>query len=476
MIRQDIPKLLKHIEAHKPYIGEVHKTIDIFHGNLRSHVLNVLYETLDARSYEAAKDRVASINTLQKLIEKLSRIYQHEPTREVENGTEADSELLSEYEYHFKINETMNGANEMFNLNKTCLLEPFVDEKTRKPKLKVIENDKFLVYSDDMQDPTRITHVIIFEGKQEVMTDKGMTEKAVFRAFTDDEFLLFDQDGNILQDRMNAMGNPEGINPYGRIPFVYINRSQYELIPTLDSDVCSMTILISLLLSDLGYAIKYMAFSLVYGIDVDMTNVTRAPNAFLELKSDIEGNKPELGTIKPEVDIDQVMQYTMDLFSLWMNTKGLKAGAVGANENNASGFAKMIDQMDASEARTVQVEIFKNSEERDLWELVFNYLHPYWVATGMIDLSAQFSANAYVSVHFHDQKPMFNRGQLVEELKAEVEAGFLTKKMAIKRLNPRMSQSEIDELVAEIEGEKAITIPLFGGQENDNQQEDDIEQ
>ena len=171
-----------------------------------------------------------------------------------------------------------------------------------------------------MQDPTRMTHVIIFEGKQEVMTDKGMTEKAVFRAFTDDEFLLFDQDGNILQDRMNAMGNPEGINPYGRIPFVYINRSQYELIPTLDSDVCSMTILISLLLSDLGYAIKYMAFSLVYGIDVDMTNVTRAPNAFLELKSDIEGNKPELGTIKPEVDIDQVMQYTMDLFSLWMNS------------------------------------------------------------------------------------------------------------------------------------------------------------
>lgn len=472
MIRADIPKLLEHIKANKGYISETHKTIDIFHGNLKPYVLNVLYSTLSAQSYEGAKDRVAPINTLQKLIDKLSRIYQHEPTREVVDGTESDAELLAEYEKAFKVNSAMNCGNEMFNLNKSCLLEPYLDEKTRQPKLKVIENDKFLVYSDDMQDPTRVTHVIIFEGKQQVMTSRGMTEKAVFRAFTDDELVLFDEDGNILQNRMNEMNNPEGINPYGRIPFVYINRSMYELIPTLDTDVCTMTILVSLLLSDLGYAIKYMAFAMIYGIDVDMSSITRAPNAFIELKSSMEGIKPEIGTVKPEVDITEVMQYTMDLFSLWMNTKGIKAGAVGQNENNASGFAKMIDQMDASEARTVQVEIFKTAEESDLWELVFKHMHPYWVSTGMIDLNTNFSPNARVAVHFHDQKPMFDRGQLVEELKAEVEAGFLTKKGAIKRLNPRMSPTEIDELMAEIEGDNAITMPVLPQQDEEVEQQD----
>ena len=186
----------------------------------------------------------------------------------------------------------------------------------------------------------------------------------------------------------------------------------------------------------------------------------KAPNAIWQLRSDIEGAKPEVGTIKPDVDISEVMQYIMDLFALWMNSKGIKAGSVGENDKALTGIAKMIDEMDATEDKKKQAEAFKDGESR-LWDLVMHYMHPYWVSTGELNTNAQFTANAKVITTFHDIKPMFSRGQLVEELTNEVAAGFMSKRTAIKRLNPRLNDAEIDEMIKEIEADTRVSLPAI---------------
>jgi hypothetical protein len=64
-----------------------------------------------------------------------------------------------------------------------------------------------------------------------------------------------------------------------------------------------------------------------------------------------------------------------------------------------------------------------------------------------------FSPNLKVKTTFAVQLPMQSRGQVVTDLKNEVSAGFISRQRAIKRLNPELSEGEIQELISEIDTE-----------------------
>jgi len=59
-----------------------------------------------------------------------------------------------------------------------------------------------------------------------------------------------------------------------------------------------------------------------------------------------------------------------------------------------------------------------------------------------------------VVVNFAPQTAIIDRGQQVRDLKEEVEANFNTRKRAIKALNPQMNDTEVDELIKEIDEEE----------------------
>jgi len=69
-----------------------------------------------------------------------------------------------------------------------------------------------------------------------------------------------------------------------------------------------------------------------------------------------------------------------------------------------------------------------------------------------------FTPSAYVNTDFSEQIPMVSRGDIVEDLQKEMNAGFISKRRAIKRLNPQMTDNEIEELLAEINGESIIEV------------------
>jgi hypothetical protein len=213
------------------------------------------------------------------------------------------------------------------------------------------------------------------------------------------------------------------------------------------------------MLTDLNLAAMFQSFSIIYGIDLDDEGLKYAPNAFWKLKSDpTSDKKPELGTIKPQVDYDQVLRLIEAELSLWLGTKGIRASTVGAlqKENISSGISKIIDEMDTFEARQKQVETFTTAEQQ-LWDLVLNYMHPHWSETGMIDNPARFTPTAEIKVTFPAQLPTQSRGVLVTDLKNEYSAGFISRRRAMIKLNPEMTSDEVDELMAEIDAERTVT-------------------
>jgi hypothetical protein len=452
---------------HAAYLGHQHKMLDILEGNLTSYILDDLKAQLSLQSFMQVAHRISPINILPKIIDKLTHIYQTGVSRRVEGGTETDAELLAWYEKEGSINVSMNDSNEFFNTCQSSLIYPYTYKG--KPKLRVIMNDRFIVYSNDTMNPEIPTDVILLAGKDS-------NGKQLYWVWSADGFYVSDSEEKRRPDIMSEMGNVDGVNPFGVLPFVYVNGSRNRLTPPADVDTYRMVKLVPVMLSDLNLAAMFQAFSIVYGIDVSDENLKFAPNAFWNIKSDATSDKkPEIGTIKPTVDYPQVLSLIESELSIWLGTKGIRAGAVGSlsDENFASGVSKIIDEMDTFEARQKQVEIYTKAEQ-DLWILITKHMHPYWLQTGQLEgVTAQFSVGAEVVTKFPVQLPAQARGVAVRDAKEEYAAGFITRKHAIMRLNPEMSDEAAEAYMAEIDAERGVVAAAAEEVEDDMEVSDD---
>ncbi len=431
----------------------------IYEGDLLRFIVAELQTQLSKESFGMAEKRIPPINVLVRLIDKLSKIYQQNPVRTIEEntGAEKDAELLDWYEKSMDANNIMNCSNEFLNLFKNNLIQPYIHNGM--PKLRAIASNSFTVYSDSAVDPTMPTHVITFHS----IMEQGKETK-LYYVYTDEHFFIFDEHKELRRDIMASLGNEEGVNVAGKIPFVYVNRSKNLLVPLMDSDIKKMTILLPVMLSDLNFAVMMQAFSIIYGVDIDDTGIKMSPNAFWNFKSDESTDKtPQIGVLKPQVDTGATLNLIQSEIGLWLQTRGIKPGAVGqlTVENFASGISKMIDEMDTSEERQKQVSIYQGVEEQ-LWKLITDYMHPMWRKQGVIDSTLDWSPGVEVRTDFSEQLPLLNRGDIVADLKLEMEAGFISKFRAIQKLNPRMSEEEVDLLMKEIEEEKAANAARFG--------------
>lgn len=431
-----------------------HVLFDIYEGNLLPYVVGDLKEQLSKQAFENAKFRIPPINLLRRLIDKVAKLYNKPPIRKIEPETEQNKALLDMYVNAYNLNIMGVVANEFFNLFKSTSFEPYLDNKAQ-PKLRVVPSDRAFAISLDPVDPMRMTHYVKVMGNK-VINGK---EKLCLYVYTDSEFLVIDDSGEVLEDVMRAVSS-DGTNPYGVIPFSYAVKSYNSLNPPIDTDTLTMTKLFPVLMADLNYAVMFQCFSIIYGIDIDEENLKLAPNMFWRFKKDpTSTGEPKVGVIKPEVDSDKVIQLIQAELSMWLQSRNIRPGSVGqiTPENFSSGISKMVDEMDTVEERQKQVSFFKKLEE-DLWDITINHLHPEWIRIAGFPVTTQFVAGSKVTVEFPEQLPLVDRAQLLEALTKELQQGLTTKKIALKKLNPEMSEDEIDELLQEIEDQNTVEI------------------
>ena len=459
---QEIPDLQEHVKRNSDYLKFNKDLFNIYEGELLEYVIKAMNEQVSKKYLKHIVGRVAPINILKRVVDKLSKIYQQNPVRTAEDGTDKDDQLLTWYEENFMINHKMNLSDEFFNLFSASLIQPYVHQN--KPRLRAIPNDRFLVYSNDEIDPLYPTHVIIIQKDDNDLYN----EKATYHVYTDEEYMIFDAKWQVDKQKMAALENEEGINPYGKIPFVYVNRSGNLLIPKASEDNLQMTKLFPILLTDLNGATMFLSHSIIYGIDIDDENVQMSPNAFWRLKSDpTTETKPELGVITPQVKIKETIELIESQLSAWLETKGIRISSISNSGSGdaISGISKIIDEMDTAEDRKIQV-VHYTKAEHELWDLVTNHLHPDWVKRKLIETNQLWTPGVKIQTSFHDQIPVFRRIDAIKEVLDELGAGLMSTRMAIKRLNPQFSEDQIDEVLQEIKEEGQFKIDI---QESDNE-------
>lgn len=441
------------------------KTLDILEGNLEPYVLEALARQLSPQVFAYTRERMVPINIMPRYIEKLANIYQTGVSRSVMEGDQSDSDLLGWYEDELCTNKHMHLANKLFNACGSALIHPYATLDG--PSLRVIPNDRFVVYSDDKVNPLNPTMVILLAGKD-------AEHREIYWVYTAEEFAVIKSDETTDYQGMANFGLGSGINPYGVLPFIYINSSSFKLRPCPDKDTLRMTEFVPIALSDLNMAAMFSAFSITHITNGTIENLTYAPNAVWFLKSDDPEKDPIIGSLKPQVDYQEVLNLIQSELSMWMGTKGIKAGSVGnlTVESSSSGIAKMIDEADTFEVRQEQTVHFGEGEH-EMWELIFRYMHPIWVSQGLVENRTMFSPFASVDVKFSIVPVGTQRTQLIADQKEEYAAGFTTRARAIAALNPQMTSEQVEELMAEIELERSTPAqeeaPTNGNQVAENQ-------
>lgn len=460
-LRDDAKMLADKYKHHTDYLGINNQLFNIYEGDLLTYILEDLKADLSPQSFAQMKTRISPINVLKRLVDKLSKIYAKAPKRNIEDGADKDAELVTFYSDEMSVNTYMSMANEFFNLFKTVAIEPFLDQG--KPRLRIIPADRFFVHSTDIVNPMRPTHFVKIMGKMH-STQTGKTSTVLY-LYTDTEFLIVDDEGNVLQDAMERAGIPDGVNPYGVIPIVYVNRSRHDLIPKQDTDTLTMTKLLPILISDLNFAVKFQAFSIMYGIDVDEEGLKMSPNAFWRLKSDPSNpnGKPQLGTIKPEVNIDQVLGFISAQLAFWLNSRNIRPGTMSARggtvntENFSSGISKAIDEMDTSEDRQKQVPYFIEAEAA-LWDLIINRLHPIWMRDNRFEMPVAFSKSVDVRTEFAEQRPMIDPTAVITNGVLKLTNALATRKMVLQEIYPDSTPEQIDEMLVQIDTERVAML------------------
>lgn len=479
---EKIQDILKFIDSNKQIINNSKDKLTIYEGELLPYVERAMMMELSPSAFERARKRIAPINMLPKIVNKLSTLYNNTVIRVLKEESTINQDIVDYYKDELRIDDRGQDSNKQLNLNKYTAWEIYISEEGEPtPKLRVLPANQFLVYSDNMEDPTKETVFIKILGQYNKNT--GLINEAdgstifkdviIYKLYDKDQIIVIDSDGEVRPEFM--VGNEQGINPYGTIPFVYIRKAKYSLIPREDTSDIPMTILIPILLTDLNYATQFMSHSIIYAIDADITNLSGNPDSIWHIKSDdseIEDGtkKASIGTIKPEVDIDKVLQLIQTELALWLDSKDLKAQGIGSLEasNLASGISKMIDEADTTQAIRSQIEIYREAEAQ-LWKKL-GKMHNIWVQQGFMvntEINKTTDGELLVNTIFEEPQVVVNEKERIETIKLKEDSGYTSYSAAVAEANPELSKYEVELLIAEIEEDKARknTIIL---QENNN--------
>jgi len=157
-----------------------------------------------------------------------------------------------------------------------------------------------------------------------------------------------------------------------------------------------------------------------------------------------------------------------------METMGVKSSGMGniSVTSASSGIAKAIDEVDTTNIRKDQMKIFTGIE-RELWSLIYD-LNEFWVKSNELPDAKLLSDDFWPTVKYEEGTVVVDPKQQLELLTKKLEAGFTSYRRALAEANPEMSSDEIDDLMVEIEEEKAERV-LKAAQMFKEQPDDDTE-
>lgn len=458
-----IPSIIEHYNINSEYLEFNLRLYRILEGQVKTEVENSLRQEILSRSaLNRALQRIPSLNVLKKATDKLSRVYIEQPLRTADN--DSDKDIIKNIVNESKLDNAMTCANRFLNAQNTFAIEPYV--KDGKHQFRTLAGHQFLPYSDDVIDPTNMTVFIKlmgsvlkeFPGASDVDGNKDANTSVIrlvdiLWLYSDDEFLIIDSTGDVRYDLMEMIGNTNGRNPFGKIPFIVGNKSKLELLPFPNQAGLDISVLIPKLLTDLNYAAQFMSHSIIWTRNADLSGQEVNPDTIVDLgDSTTENGDPDIGTITPTVDIVNTIGLIEFELTAYFSTIGIKTDF---KANGGSGVSKAIDEGDITAEYKIQTEFFKEIEGR-LWDLV-DTMQSVWAKENKLyngdrKLFSDSFTNTF-RIQFKEIKVLKTHQQMLDEIKTGRELKLISRRQALRELKPELTEDQITTILEEISAE-----------------------
>lgn len=407
-------------------------------------------DTAKDRKYAQLCSRIPDINLIRKVTDKIAKVYNKPALRKVKTGTVADQELVDYYSSVLALDAKMNTANKVLEWGRGCALEPYIDAKTGKPKLRVLAPYQVRAYSGDLDDPLSITAVTKIMGQITRIDPTTLKEfkTTLYHTYSDDEFMQW-------TDHTIDFVEP---NPVGRIPIIWLNRSQFRLNSYAPESDINSAVLVPKSYADLYYAMAYSAHSIWAAIDLELPDkIDHDPGAVLDLKtaadSADQGKQGRLETVKPTLDISGSLELIKQTVFDMLESRGIKPPQTTASLERPNASAALIENADAS-SYIIQSCAFFHSIENELWDLIKHLHNKMWIfMDSNIELKKTFSPGFKLDIVFAEVKPVEIKGTQLDNIKKQRDMGLMSRKQAVSEIYPHYTEAQVEAWLAEAEKE-----------------------
>lgn len=479
---------------------------DIFKDGGKAFLLEQLSREFDSDGIKEM--RLAPVSVLKKVISKLAGVYKAPPKRQAQSPQ--DQDLVDFYTEELDLNSQMQKANRYFELFSNTVLYPrikndFISLSVVPPYLysvvpNAMERDEIdaFVFSAFLEEGrvAPLADVPSASGGGSFSRERGYqgvgdrvasNEKSAsemarrYILWTKNQHFSTDAEGNVFA--LAEMGPEQFVNPFAPLmPVVNIAKDRdNEPWACQGDDLVDLALLIQLGWSDVMTIAKHQGYGqLTITSEEEPKQLKLGINKAVHLKQRLDGVVPSMQYISANAPLAEYMNLLSELLGLLLSTNNLSQSEVGGDAARQfnSGFQAMIEMSSTLEVIEANKPTFRNAE-KEFWQVV-KAMHNFMFDQNILRPDARafgrFSDDFTVSVTFADIKPIESEQERLASVKSLMDMGLVTKRDALKKLNPDLSDDDIDAKLKEIGDEKKANMEAFNAQIDKQKGQEDGEE
>lgn len=465
------------------------KRFDIYKDGGKSFLIEQLTREFDEASIKEM--RIVPLNLLKKIVNKLGSVYNVAPTRTTTDAK--DKALVDYYVENMSFNQLMQKLNRYLVLasNVPMFIRPDMEMGCLKGSVlpnylySIVPNaedqckveafvlstfiEEGIVAPDSAQ--ASATGMQGYEANRQAKVSGDLVasnerligdEKALYVFWTKDQHFTATGTGTVLMDP--GAGDMEHANPIGMQALVNVARDRdNEPWATQGEDLIDLTMALQLGWSDIMTIAKHQGYALLTITSEDQPKkMNYGINKAIWLKSEKDAPIPTIDYVSSSASLDQYKGMLVELLALMLSTNEMEPGSIGSAQvqNFTSGFHALIAKADSIGAIEADKPVMLKAE-RQIWQVMkawHNWMFDNKMLNDELAKLGKFSDGFKISVQFAEIKPLESESDRLDVIERLDKLGLATRLDMMKRLNPDMTDDDLNKKLAEIDAEKESNI------------------
>lgn len=438
------------------------ESFQIYGGNLKPYVKNKIMQ-MYPKTWEAYT--IADYSVLKKITDKKSKAYKQPPVRKLESQEENQryQDIISKYD----LNQAMKKLDRFYNQHKYTMLAVFQDKyQDGSPFWKFIPLEPYEF--DVIKDDNGNVKVVILTYPDQSITvgadndgtdtiiagekaDEGKQTK-IYAFWTDTNHYLIKvkKDKNsagipeFMMSQMDIPNNPNNVNPYGVLPFVYLpycDGVNYPIPSNLGGQTVELNSLLSVYLTSGNMQIGQMVVKYPEGQEIQMVTQGLMTGLRLPQSKDPDAAETSAEYISPSPNMDAHRTSIMTYMAMIMDEQGIQAKkAIDDNEKFTSGLDRMLSESDVQDIVEDNQDNYAKVEQ-DVYKIIARQ-------SELAGLGSFSSEN--LRVVYQKPKMLVSETDKLNNIQKMLELGLIEEWEKFMLIDPNLTEEEAKEKLARI--------------------------